>query len=377
MREVPLLLGILLSLGCGSELDLPPIRYRTEHLSVGTDFPEPVCQGTLTGLDRHVTLLEELLDFELGEPIELYLYLRVPPACDGAEGCFHLKRAVVLTEYWAARHELGHAVAERWGSPVALFGEGFAEAFSGYRSSFFNRYEDQVSTPSHCLGIEVPAGSVDELGGHFLRWLYDESGAEPLKELIRLSDGTGADNARAAFRTAYGMEIENADQRYYAEAPDYYPGWSHCSSELDLVPWEGDRWQPVVELDCAAEHTRGVTEMQRTLGFDLPQAGQYVFEVEAPGAAFISTCETEIMPRGGTFPRRSTPVEQEPIGSEKAAEDGSKDSVLYRLGAGAPYRLDLAAGRYRVTVAVPGTEATAVRLSLTPHLGLVVAAPVD
>ena len=186
--------------------------------------------------------------------------------------------------------------------PSPLFSEGFAEAFSGYRSSFENRYDDLVSLPSHCLGIDDPAGSVDELGGHFLRWLYEQYGAEPLKQLMRLSDGTGAANARAAFRTAYGMDIENAEQRYYVEAPDYYPGWSRCFSELELVPWQGDAWQPVVELDCAVEHTRGVRQMQRTLGFDLGAAGPYVFEVEAPATAFISTCQTEIVPLGVSPP---------------------------------------------------------------------------
>jgi hypothetical protein len=288
-----------------------------------------------------------------------------------------MKQDVIATQYWAARHEIAHAVQHRWGTPVALFSEGFAEAFSGYRSSFENRYDDLVSLPSHCLGIDDPAGSIDELGGHFLRWLYELYGADPLKQLMRLSDGTGATNARAAFRTAYGMEIENAEQRYYVEAPDYYPGWSRCFSELELVPWQGDAWQPVVELDCAVEHTRGVRQMQRTLGFDLGAAGPYVFEVEAPATAFISTCQTEIVPLGMSPPRTPSRVEREAIGSEKVSEDGSEEAVLYGIEPGEPRVLDLAAGRYRVTVNVPGTESTTIRLSLAPQLDTVMPAPVE
>ncbi len=170
------------------------------------------------------------------------------------------------------------------------------------------------------------------------------------------------------------MEFEDADQRYYLEAPDYYPGSSHCFSELELVPWDGDRWQPPVDLDCSAGNTRGVGRMQRTLGLDVTTAGRYVFEVEAPGTALISTCETAIVPLGGDLPKAWPPVAREPLGSEKSAEDDAVTWDSYPLQRATA--LSLAAGRYRVTVTVPGIERTRVRLSLRPELAPVVPAPV-
>jgi hypothetical protein len=377
-RALPFFLAASLLLGCQPEfeLDLPPIRYRTEHLRVGTESPDLLCQGSLALLDEHVALLEERFGFELGQPIDLYLYVGQPPCGEAStDGCYYVAQKVIVSHYWAARHEIDHAVEYRWGMPADFFSEGFAEAFSGYRSSFQNRYDDRAALPSHYLGVDSPTGSVDVLGAHFMRWLYEAFGAEPLRELMRRSHATGAEDARAAFRTAYGMEIENAEQRYYVEAPDYYSGWSRCFSELELVAWDADRWQPVVELDCAQEHTRGQKQMQRTLGFDLAAAGRYVFEVEAPATAFIGTCQTEVVPLGVKPPRTPMQVEREPISSEQSAEDGSPDAGLYQLESGLPHLLDLVPGRYRVTVTVPGTQSTTVRLSLEPQLGAVVRAP--
>lgn len=85
-----------------------------------------------------------------------------------------------------------------------------------------------------------------------------------------------------------------------------------------------------------------------------------MFEIEAPGSAYITTCQTEIVEKGDEdMPEWGT------IGEEPG-------SSVYSLGgtieSGGPVELHLFPGRYRIAIEVPLIGRTAVRMILAPRL---------
>jgi hypothetical protein len=338
---------------CGESDDLPPIRYRTEHLLIGTDFEAPVCKGSLSRLERHVLDLEQRLGVAVDRQFELYWYEDLPPcATDHAAGCYDIDSGIIRTTYSAAQHELAHAVSHLWGHPDRFYSEGVAEAFSGERSGFGS------AQPSKSLGLSghVPTKSA----AHFVRWLYESRGASPLRVLFQNAPRKNQERARRAFALAYAQSIEQAEASYYAEAPEYYPGFSWCFDDLEVLPWQGSFWRHSVELDCASEHTLGAGNLTRSVGFDVEIGGRYTFEVDAPGRVYITTCQTAVIGKGDSDLVRDAPVGEEPGGE------------VYSSGAwitpGVPQELELSPGRYRVTIETDQTDRTDVRLYLGPVL---------
>jgi hypothetical protein len=340
--------------GCGSEpLELPAIRYRTEHLRIGTDFTAEACAGSIDRLEEHVQRLERLLEIDVTEPIELYWFAEDPPCfTDHAAGCYNPETGVVLTEYWAARHELAHAVSYLWGNPDRFYAEGVAQAFSGERSQF------GTALPSASLGLATRVPTQD--AAHFMRWLYERDGAAPLRTLFERSAPYEPRSAERAFAAAYGSTIWEAERTYYAEAPEFYPGLTWCSDDVDVLPWQGEYWTHSIELDCAATHTRGAQTMLRSVAFDVERDGPYTFEIEAPGRAYITSCQTEVIEMGGRDVAEWGAVGEEPGGS------------FYILGgwieSGAAVELDLYAGRHRVALEVPTADRVTLRVYLGPRL---------
>ena len=338
---------------CGDGLDLPPLRYQTEHLLIGTDFEQPVCQGSLSRLERHVKDLERWLGIAVDRKLELYWYAGSPPcATEHAEGCYDIDSGVIRTTYSAAQHELAHAVSHLWGHPDRFYSEGVAEAFSGERSSFGS------AQPSKSLGLSghVPTKSA----AHFVRWLYERQGSMPLSVLFQNSVRTNEASARRAFVDAYAESIEEVETRYYAEAPEYYPGLSWCFDDLEVLPWEAGFWRHTVDLDCASEHTLGSGTLSRTVGFDVEIGGQYTFEVDAPGRVYVTTCQTAVIGKG-----QSDLVEDSPVGEEPGGEVYSSGTWITP---GVPEELELAPGRYRVTIEAAEADRAEVRLYLGPRL---------
>ena len=349
-----LALGVLFAVGCSDELDLPPIRYQTEHLRIGTDFTTPVCAGSIDRLEQHVQRLERLLDTEVSEPIELYWFTGSPPCGPGdrASGCYVRESGIVLTQYGSARHELAHAVSYLWGDPDRFYGEGVAQAFSGERSSFGE------ALPSASLGRleRVPTDDA----AHFIRWLYERKGPRPLRTLFERSHQNDRPSAERAFIAAYGEPISQLEQLYYAEAPEHYPGFSWCFDDVEVLPWQGDYWLQSIELDCEATHTRGTEAMTRTVAFDVARAGRFTFEIEAPARAYLTTCQTEVIDKGQPDLSERGPVGEEP--------GGSVFSVGTWIESGRGVELGLYAGRYRIAIEVVPTGKVTVRAYLGPRL---------
>jgi hypothetical protein len=342
----------LLALGCESdELKLPKVRYSTEHLRIHTDFT--ACAGNADRLERHVQRLEDVLETRVEKPIDVY-WVRDNPPCgnDHAGGCYYPDSRTVVTEYWAARHELGHAISFLWGNPERFYGEGVAQAFSGERTGF------GWSLPSASLGLmpHVPTGDA----AHFMRWLYEQYGVAPLRVLFEKSRPGDRSRAEQAFISAYGVSIQQMEQTYYAAAPEFYPGLSWCFDDVEVLPWQGEFWQHSVELDCEQTHTRGIDTMTRTLAFEVQREQDFTFEIEAPASAYLTTCQTEVVEKGGQDVPESGVVGEEP------------GSSFYSLGewieSGGPVELYLFPGRYRLTIEVPVVGRIAVRVILAPLL---------
>jgi hypothetical protein len=352
-----------LALASCSEPDLPAIRYHTEHLEIGTDYDEPTCAGTLAALERHAVLLEQWLDTSIDSKIEVYLFEDGDPPCveEPVSGCFDPGTGQVITRFGSARHELAHAVSHQWGSPDHFYSEGLARAFSGERTVF--RGADAL--PSRSLGLdvfEIPGGAA----GHFVRWLYERHGPAPLATLFCKSE---AGDPSDAFRETYGMTIEDAEQSYFAEGPEAYPGLSFCTHEVEVLPWQDGVFRHAVELDCDQDHTRGFRSMARTIGFEIDEPGLYAFEIEEPARARIFTCQTEIVEAGVALPASFSPIGDEP--------GGSLWSPPETIASGQLVDLALERGRHRMTIEVPDAGTTTIRVHLASKFSVPAREPAE
>jgi hypothetical protein len=100
--------------------------------------------------------------------------------------------------------------------------------------------------------------------------------------------------------------------------------------------------------------------MTRTLAFDLPREEEFTFEIEAPASAYLTTCQTEVVEKGGEDMSEWGAVGEEP--GSGAYAPGSF------IPSGAPVELHLFPGRHRLDVQVPLVGRVAVRVILAPHL---------
>jgi hypothetical protein len=352
---VPQLLG-----GC---VELPEIRYETEHLRVGTYFDEEVCAGSLAELDAHAVYVGDELGIELGDPIEVY-WLEVgqePPSSlcpSGAASCFQDGR--VITTWPAARHELVHAVVHElvgFTSPDEFFGEGVAEGFTGLRSEF------GAQSPSLAVGA-VDSSEVDfASAAHFMRWLHAEHGTDDLHDLLKRSAiYRGPRHAERIFERTYGIPLVEAEEEYWATAPELVPGDTFC--DFPTLGEAAPGVQATIRLDCAEEHTRGVQWLERTYTIDVDVPGVYVFELEEPAELIPWFCHTEPIESGDG----DWPVVLPPVRGDALWELEGQPPDAWWISAGRS-EVFLGIGRYRLDFRVDGKAATEFRFRVHPVMG--------
>src|SRR4029453_3407671 len=147
---------------------------------------------------QHVQRLVEELKTRVEQPIDAHWGGGDPPCRpDHAGGCYYAASRTVVTEYWAAGHELGHAISYQWGSPDRFYAEGVAQAFCGERTGF------GYTLPSAGLGLTELVRTDD--AAHFIRWLYERHGVAPLRVLFEKSRAGDRSSAERAFVAAYGV----------------------------------------------------------------------------------------------------------------------------------------------------------------------------
>ncbi len=350
--------ALVLPGGC-SDLDLPAIRYETEHLLVGTYFEEEVCAGSLSELDAHVQYLTDQLEIDLDEPVEFYWVEagEPPPVCpSGSGGCFDPEHELVVTHWSTARHELGHAVAwQAAGGATAdeFFSEGVAEGFVGRRTMF------GWQAPSLAVGAES-ASQVDYASAaNFMRWLHGREGAADLRELLdRSSRKRGPGHQERVFEKTYGTSLSAMEEEYWATAPDVLPADTFCSfPSLGSIT---SGFDALVELDCSEEHTRGVKRLERSYAFDVDVAGPYVLELESPGEILPWFCYSQPVALGEPLPVINPPV-RDPGDSSLAGEPPDD----WWLAAGR-IELFLSVGRYRIDARLPDNASGSFRFRAHP-----------
>jgi hypothetical protein len=345
MRLAASALWAVAILGC---VELPPIEYETEHLRIGTDLDGPLCEGTLVALDQQVQVVEEALEFEVEGKLELYVLEHVGDFCDHVHGgCYDGKKRRAYAMLWAAPHELVHAAAHQVGQGNPLFGEGLATDLTGEGLRFSTSY------PSSNLAVDSSDVS-QETAGHFMRWLRSQYSAREIKEiLVQTSPARDSDHAKKAFEEVTGDSFEQAQQDYFASAPEFFAGFDIVAPPT-VEPVNGG-WDIVVDFDCRDQNTEGYRDrMWRRFRIEVPELRAYVFEVTSPGSATI------------TFPQ----FEDVPVGGEVFDESGDPPTQYTR-----PTELEIGGGTYDITVHVEGVEPVTVGVRLHPKIGTTTTVP--
>jgi hypothetical protein len=281
--------------GC-TGLDLPELRYRTEHVDVAPGFEEPVCRGSLALLDRHAEFLHEALALdpdERDQRIRFYWLEDLAEACgDGASGC--TKDHSVYARWGTVFHEMVHALTWGWGEADRLVEEGVAVAFEGHAVGFGTR------APSTQIGLGVDDPIDYFSAGHFVRYLLTTHGLPRMKAFYRRTRRGDRQGLLDAFHSVYGRTLAEVEDAYYREAPELYPGMTWC--EHPLLAWEGPRWEHDVRLSCEGSLTRapehpGDPGMYTVIALDVSEPGDHALSVSGSpeeGLVQVDKCPVEL-----------------------------------------------------------------------------------
>lgn len=331
------------TVGCSPNWDT---QYSTDHLEIETQFSDPLCEGDLQRWEALVVDIEDNLGVSLepGLGISLWDELDWPYGrwCPKwATGCYSRPAHRIYATFSSIEHELVHAVAQSLGLNEPFFDEGVAEALQSAPTRF------SASVPSSNLGLK---GS--ELNrttaAHFVRWLFETYGTEPLRELLASKGDLDA------FADAYGQSFAEVEARYFEEAPwSYPPKFFH---EVPGVPMVGDRrWQEQVAVDCAGPDAYGRIDgiaIIRTLNIDT--RGYYGLWTSADGL-WVSR-------------RQRTIVASEADALEQLDGDVSPDLGLSLKG-GEVHVLELAPAEYEVWIADFGRDLDEAEIAAWWHQG--------
>jgi hypothetical protein len=264
-------------------------RYHTSHVDIAPGFTQPVCQGTLDEIDRHVDVVADLLDIDTPPRSTWYWFnesatgARVDvDRCDWCENCTSCYRGAgaVVSSVDAILHELVHSVVEpAWGGSDILFFEGVAIGL--------DRIEEHgtVHTVLSDDDDELPSNVADSHygGGHFTRWLLDRYGPEKFRQLFGppLSESSTKAEVFEFVEQVYGVPFLDLEAEYLASAPTIYPAPGLCDGLMD-IPWTGDRWELSVSADCEAAHVFGPLDTDASEPADVPAPVAVAVTLEIP-----------------------------------------------------------------------------------------------
>lgn len=235
------------------------VRYETEHIRVAPSFTQPICQGSLDAMERHVVMVADQLEIEPPKITVFWFNDKAEGAnLDEPHGdCFPCYKLGAVYSYWGDHwewtitmmHELVHGTL----SPVlgrgdVTLGEAAANAFNGRPTT------NDSSVPSGLIGDTKQGGS------RFFRWLLDERGPDVIKELFAaVPFGTGNAEGIAAFGEVLGEDLYAVEAEFLATAPAVYPAPGLCDG-LPEVAWEDATWAIDTEVDCRASNVFGPTD---------------------------------------------------------------------------------------------------------------------
>lgn len=330
----------------------------TEHAEIGTYFDAPLCAGSIARVDESIARYALLLDAVSSQKVRIYWGADgVMESCDVAglhdtlAGCHIIGKNETFADSGSLEHELVHAVGDRIGGMDSFFEEGLAEALSGG----IGPAPDFERRPSSFVGLST-ADFIDTPGSrstsrHFVQFLIDERGMEPLNELRPLAlRGTTRDQVLEAFHAVYDTPIEALEDAWVERAPLSYEQLGDLALPEDQ--WRGDELTIQRTLDCDDVSTMGPLDgvtipedfaeqegMYQRITFDVADEDSYNLDLQGSGA-------------------RARVREEE---CWIAADDAPNE---LELGADVPVETNMGACRFSATLWVEGTTTTAVTLTI-------------
>lgn len=302
MRAPPLALACLLACACETTpgLELPDeLVGETRDLQVYRHESGPeVCGGQFARWQSHAEAIGAF--FGSDEPFGPFpMIITDMSAADlycenDLAGCASYRPSFAVGNPWALPHEIAHLVDfVRTGSlKLPFWREGFAEAWSDRGSMLpIHPAVDDLLTDS--------AREIDYAGAsHFVQWLADAYGADRVVALFRRSDSDDRPAQRLEqLEEILGEPYAAIQERFWREAPLYYPGFGRCGA-TDHVLAAGGRLELGVRLDCAVdpgplEKWPGAPERAAytTRIVAVEQSGRYDV-IAAPGHFLLLPCDS-------------------------------------------------------------------------------------
>jgi hypothetical protein len=240
------LLALLHALGC-SEDQLPILE--TEHLRFHGEL-DGTCEALGTLYERELARIEASLGRELIEPIDIYMgeaeverRCNRPPDEPPPSGCAP-SGTLLATTLFALSHELVHALRKQHGvHGVPLIEEGLATMLGTARPSVPLVVSVYADDPDAALIPRLEHDRLDDtsdddsIGAHFLHWVGETYGREPLLTFLWSEGVREGDPAaiEAAFAEAIGEMMLAAQDRWSDEA-EHDAKLSDLCYGIDTVP---------------------------------------------------------------------------------------------------------------------------------------------
>ena len=233
-------------------------------------------------------------------------------------GCFRHSTDRIYSGAATVEHELVHAITTDFPNRDAFFEEGLAEALS--MATQFGQYAPRFPVGSSA-DVDYPSA------GHFVRWLFETRGIEPLLAHMDTDGGI------AQFEAIYEQSLDDLTSTYFTDAAWRYPRlYDYPTPSFEV---QGDElWSSDLDFACSRDDIRGAKDgLEAIRELTLPKSGYY--------AIWSST--------GGRIRGRAKSVD--------AQASSSVAGYAFALPGGELATGPLEAGPYEVgVVAPPGVE---------------------
>ncbi len=335
-----LAISLVATVGCEEQLDLPPLEYSSELTRVGVDSGESMCAGDLAFLDAHVRRIEERIGVEARPPIDIYLFrVGETSACQGSPfGCYKPEEDIIVSAWQFIDHELVHAVAQDVPFPSLFWSEGAAEVFR-VRGTRRNETRRLVAEDLN------EHRDVDYYSaGHFSRYLVEEYGWEPYRDLIHAEP----------FEEVYGRSDSDLVSEFVSRAPYAYPPHDPCPHPvLSAVAGEVDHWNEELSFSCDSQ---GSTQFEGGFGSAGPGAAQFRTVTLQSGQYELSLLGGEhVIVAGCQLAELEAPPAMPSNGDVANLAEFNQTAVGTLFASGSPHTVNLTAGTYRLQIS-SGTE---------------------
>lgn len=332
------------------------MTHSTEHLEIHASEELLLCAGTV--LDYQQAYEHFVTTLDLGEPLSISLYYHHTTegyCIAGARGC-RKNDGTIVSLPGAVYHELGHASnCELIYSSAPALSEGLATSFEPVAQDF-------MADPREFITIEDSRELHYESAAHFVRWLIEERGLEPFRELFVLAPHGGGDGVLDAIEAVYDQDADALFDEYLATAPYLWIPHRQCT-DVDILEPEGDTWEFNSIFDCSDPATLGPYERQANINWDqfakTAMYQSFLIEIETPGIYRFERDEPE------TSIEIERCVDQVSL-SEQQAEELWIDTGLFPSLQGTT-DIELPAGIYRVDVRRQHADPHPVWVRISPN----------